>query len=187
MKKLMNTTKDTLNSIFSSSKGFTLLELLVVVLIIGILASIALPQYKKAVMKAKFYRGIPIVESLYQAQQRYYLTNGTFATDTDDLDISVPSDWVKRPYVPGSTDSKYDCPWGVIGIGSASNIHHIMENKILYSHYYQDYVWGGLTFETGKRYCFAKGTSKVALSICESMGGELIYYHETGWNRYKLP
>ena len=47
-----------------NKKGFTLLELLVVVLIIGILASIALPQYTKAVEKAKLSESArPVMET----------------------------------------------------------------------------------------------------------------------------
>ena len=75
-----------------NKSGFTLLELLVVVLIIGILAAIALPQYKKITEKAKMVEAVTMVKSIAEAQQRYYLINDRYLTceETEGLDIEVP-------------------------------------------------------------------------------------------------
>ena len=75
----------------NNKKGFTLIELLVVVLIIGILASIALPQYRLAVGKVELSTLKTITRNIQDAAQRYYLMKGTYAGVNDNLDIDKPA------------------------------------------------------------------------------------------------
>ena len=62
--------------------GFTLLEVLVVIVIIGTLASIAIPMYTTAVEKSISAEGVEILRVLREAQERYKLTHGGFYTDS---------------------------------------------------------------------------------------------------------
>lgn len=68
--------------------GFTLLELLVVVLIVGILAGIGVPQYRRVVQKAQYDKGRALVEQIYRAEVAYYTENGQFTHDLEDLNIA---------------------------------------------------------------------------------------------------
>ncbi len=69
--------------------GFSLIELLVVVLIIGILSAILLPQYERVIAKTRLATAKSKARSLYDAVGRYYLANGKYTANLADLDIEV--------------------------------------------------------------------------------------------------
>lgn len=76
-----------MNTVYNK-RGFTLIELLVVVLIIGILASVALPQYEKAVNKSRAATHMASLKPLLQASEVCALEMG-MTCDQDDLDVEV--------------------------------------------------------------------------------------------------
>ncbi len=142
--------------------AFTLIELLVVVLIIGILAAVALPQYKVAVAKSRYATLKHLAHSIAHAQEVYYLANGKYAEDFEQLDISLPGG-----KLDSSTTSNYLYPWGVCHMGRAKQ-QAICQNSLIHMQY-QVGLRHATTVEDRKPHCIAFSTdiNSTSNKICK--------------------
>ena len=168
-------------------KGFTLIELLVVVLIIGILAAIAVPKYQKAVLKSRLNTGLPLLKSMYDAQQVYKIAIGDFAPDIDLLDISFPKDnncYKKNP----ENHSYYECEHYAFGMfDTKTNLQFIITpHQIAYLKFLKDLNASTITAQSGDEFCFAGYDNRQAQELCSEMGGQEISRSVGSWVRYKI-
>ena len=169
--------------------AFTLIELLVVVLIIGILAAVAVPQYKFAVQKAKYSKQMVAVEAIYQAQKAYYLANGYYSLDFNNLDLALPQQRTAATATNGQVyQINYADGWCALSTNSTATApSHIVcsPGNWLTGNGYGRY----LVDDSNTRYCFAQNADQDQKQFCSRItkvdvnGGTL----SGTWRRYAFP
>ncbi|HFA7539006.1 TPA: pilin, partial [Neisseria gonorrhoeae] len=84
-------------------KGFTLIELMIVIAIVGILAAVALPAYQDYTARAQVSEAILLAEGQKSAVTEYYLNNGEWPANNTSAGVASPPSDIKGKYVQSVT------------------------------------------------------------------------------------
>ncbi|EPH9402275.1 pilin [Neisseria gonorrhoeae] len=107
-------------------KGFTLIELMIVIAIVGILAAVALPAYQDYTARAQVSEAILLAEGQKSAVTGYYLNNGEWPEDNTSAGVASASD-IKGKYV-----QKVEVNNGVVTAEmNSSNVNKEIKDKRL--------------------------------------------------------
>ena len=150
-----------------NKNGFTLLELLVAVLVIGVIAAIALPHYRLITLKAEYSQMVNMVRALGNAQEDYYLIHDKYTSDLNELTVTLP-----EGLTVGAEGRYYIGKCGLsLNSSYMSGILFKGDRRIVsYSFYYR---YGNVL--KGTTNCVTYASYKdLGDKICKSLGGKLI-------------
>jgi len=100
-------------------QGFTLIELMIVVAIIGVLASIAIPAYQRYTIRAQITEGLGLSGPFKPAIVEFHNNNGAFPADNTAAGLAAPGDYAGK-YVSSIT---VNGPVVSIQYGNSANAH----------------------------------------------------------------
>ena len=148
-----------------NKKGFTLIEMLVAVLIIGILAAIALPQYRHVVDKTRYAALMDITKAIADANERFYLVNDRYSTNFRELDVEIPA----NRYSGNGAEAYFD--WGNCILVVQQEVQ-CTNNTSLQNQFIIEYNQNYRHSYRNKILCTAKGNDENSRydKVCKSFG-----------------
>jgi type IV pilus assembly protein PilA len=100
-----------------SRQGFSLVELAVVVIIIGVLAAFGVPRFRDSVERAKCSEAVQFLSAIRSAQERYQARKGIYATKLGDLDVAMQA----PKYFRDSAGVDVDNSTTLLNVGTPKN------------------------------------------------------------------
>ena len=150
------------------TNGFTLIELLVVVLIIGILSAVALPQYNRAVLKARYSELQTIISAYKTAAETYYMANGAYPDYWTDMDIDPPSGCTAEDTRVGGYLYCKSLHFDLYDNSNKNLVGLYKPNNKIKIAYVQ---WLNISAKPSKRECWAVTGDADARALCKSLNG----------------
>tara|TARA_Y100000588_G_scaffold65102_1_gene64937 strand:+ start:169 stop:663 length:495 start_codon:yes stop_codon:yes gene_type:complete len=115
--------------------GFTLIELMIVVAIIGILAAVAIPQYQNYVARAQVSEALALTAPVKLAAAEYYSTTGNLPTSSELETTGVIPSTITGKYVSAVSwgrNTSFGKVYGSITLTFGPQAHSALDNKAFY-------------------------------------------------------